>query len=490
MEGREDGQPGETAFRLVVDTFECLSPDDVLSYLHARSDGPLAEQTLSHLDDCPDCRMVMADAVCTILGADGPRGHHALRTLVGGEQLCERYQIRRFVASGGMGEVYEAFDMILNERVALKTLVLTASDRESAVDGLLREIRSARKVNHPNVCRILELGVHRPPNTTEALPFITMDFLTGETLARRICRVGRLPADEAIKLIRDLVAGLGAIHSAGIIHRDLKSENIFLAQDDKGTDRAVVMDFGLARMPPKSSQDKSSDGLYAVGTAAYMSPEQLLGRPVSMASDIYALGIVMFEMLTGRLPFSSDFSISTALARLDRKAPKPSMFAADLDPHWDLLLARCLEREPKRRIFRIAEIVEFLDHLSSPKWRPFRKSIFPLISLTMVVILIGFLAIKIRSRAHATSSAKNNSTAVVPMPTSPIVTPVATEQTIPAIFTSHFRRPHEILTRMKHLRTMAPRVSKSDANTNPQTAADQLSSARVRHPNDLLNPFE
>src|SRR6185369_8045608 len=159
-----------------------------------------------HIDECESCRLVMAEALRATVAmgsgspatsaesADGGR----VRTLRDGDRLGDRYRIRRFVARGGMGEVYEAEDTVLGDRIALKTLVPTALDQVDAAERLLAEVRTARRVTHPNVCRIFDLGIHRRPGPpAEAVPFLTMPFLDGETLAARIARVGRLPPDQA-----------------------------------------------------------------------------------------------------------------------------------------------------------------------------------------------------------------------------------------------------------------------------------------------------
>ena len=375
----------------------CLTVDDCLSYLEGRPDGPSPIETQAHLDDCGACRVLMAESVRATVDANRSAGHRALHTLEDGQRIGGRYDIRRFVARGGMGEVYEAFDSLLGERIALKTLLLTATDRDDAVDALLREVRIARKVNHVNVCRILELGVHRFSETSSgAVPFLTMDFLTGETLAQRLARVGPLSADTTLKLMRDLTAGLASIHAAGIVHRDFKSDNVFLVAGADGAERAVVMDFGLARAP-RGSRAESSSGQGIVGTAAYVAPEQLRGQPASAPTDIYALGIVMFEMLTGRLPFSGDSPAATALARLHQVPPKPSSIVAQLDPRWNTLVERCLEPEPRRRLGRIEDVTAMLDRLASP--RPRRPPV-PRVAVAVGAGALALIAAAIGLRAR------------------------------------------------------------------------------------------
>jgi serine/threonine protein kinase len=425
---------------------DCLSPDDCLGYLEGRPDAPTADETQRHLDDCDACRVMMAESVCATTTANGPVRPHALRTLIDGERLGGRYEIRRFVARGGMGEVYEAFDTVLKEPVALKTLALTASDREDAVEGLLREVRIARKVNHPNVCRILEVGIHRYPDTAaHTVPFLTMDFLIGETLAQRIARVGPLSTAESLQLTRNLAAGLGAIHAAGIVHRDFKSDNVFLVRGDDGSERAVVMDFGLARAAHGSQDGRSSNGQYMIGTAAYMAPEQLTGQPASSAADIYALGIVIFQMLTGRLPFTGDSPAAAALARLHQNAPKPSLLISGLDPNWNVLLERCLAREPKRRVARTEDIAVLLERLASawPRRRQRRPggAVFAWSALALTMTVAGtFWAV--HSGERSPSAWRRSVVALSPEPLGTLSRPPPS----PASTADLARRPEDVVT--------------------------------------------
>lgn len=332
-----------------AESVRCLSPDDCFDYLEGRADGVEIEAWRRHLDTCDDCRILVAEAARSAVISTPSGSEIVPRTLADDEIIANRYRILRFVARGGMGEVYEAFDSVLQERLALKTLVVTAIDQEEAVARLLDEVRIARKVAHPNVCRIWEVGIHRWRSPREgAVPFLTMDFLTGETLAQRLARVGRLPEATAASIFRALCAGLAAVHEAGIVHRDLKSDNVFLAADGD-TDRVVVMDFGLARALEQPHSRFASSGRQLLGTAAYMAPEQVEGGKVTRAADIYALGIVMFEALTGQVPFSGATAASVALSRLRLEAPKPSTLVPELGPAWDALTSRCLARDPRAR---------------------------------------------------------------------------------------------------------------------------------------------
>jgi tRNA A-37 threonylcarbamoyl transferase component Bud32 len=261
-----------------------------------------------------------------------------------GAQLAGRYRIVRFLARGGMGEVYEAEDLVLGERVALKTIRAGAGS-ERMVERFRREVQLARRVTHPNVCRIFDVGVH------DGVSFLSMEFLPGRTLSERLDERGRLEPAEAAAIVAQIAAGLAAAHAEGIVHRDLKCQNIMLVPTPRG-ERVVVTDFGLARLAVTEEDEHapdSSTGAGLVGSPAYMAPEQVRGGPITPATDVYALGVVMYEMVTGKLPFVADTPLATAALRLSQPPPSPDSVVADLPERWVTTILRCLERAPERR---------------------------------------------------------------------------------------------------------------------------------------------
>jgi tRNA A-37 threonylcarbamoyl transferase component Bud32 len=356
-----------------VDARDCLSTDEVLALLDQRLEGTHLQGVRDHLDACSGCRVVMAEAAR--VATNSSQAPRIPRTLADGENIARRYEIRRFIARGGMGEVYEAFDSALGETIALKTLIVTAVDQADAVKRLLAEVRIARKVTHPNVCRILEFGTHRRTGSSdEPVPFLTMPLLQGETLARRLERAGRLAPSDALRVLADLTAGLAAVHEVGVVHRDFKSDNVFLVRNEDGRERAVVMDFGLARAMETHGAGNHSTGRVLVGTPAYMAPEQVEGKPITKAVDVYALGVVAFELLTGRVPFVAESPAAVALARLQRGPAAPSSVVPDLDRGWDDVVQRCLRRAPDQRYRNMTEVMAALERLREGKrrlsWRP------------------------------------------------------------------------------------------------------------------------
>ena len=285
-----------------------------------------------------------------------------------GDMVAGRYRIVRLLGRGGMGEVYEAADQLLNnDSVAVKTLRADLSYDQNVARRFQSEIQLARQVTHANVCRVFDAGKHefagedRPP-----LLFFTMQLLEGETLAARIRRAGRLTAAEAFPLIVQMAEGLQAAHKAGIIHRDFKSANVMISGG-----RAVITDFGLAGLEPGRSAVAAagsvSTGARIAGTLAYMSPEQMMGGPIKSASDIYSLGIVLFEMATGRLPFEERHIIQSALQRV-RGQPLPLREAApDIEPRWELAIRRCMAVEPEKRFSSASELAALFQERG---WRP------------------------------------------------------------------------------------------------------------------------
>lgn len=265
-----------------------------------------------------------------------------------------RFRLLRRLGKGGMGEVFEAEDLTLNDRVALKMIRPEIASNPQTVARFKREILLGKRVAHPNVCRIHDLGSARSENGPEIL-FLTMEFLNGETLAARIRR-GPLSPHEALPFIQDMADGLSAAHHAGIIHRDFKSANVIVV-DSKHRTRAVITDFGLAR---EIVEDGQSGALTKAGTIAgtigYMAPEQLRGENVSVAADIYAFGIVIYEMVCGRRPFAGDSDYAIALQHLNSNPPAPRQFAPDLDPKWESAILRCLNKAPSQRFATAAEL--------------------------------------------------------------------------------------------------------------------------------------
>jgi Tol biopolymer transport system component len=287
--------------------------------------------------------------------------------LVGGQELGGRFRVVRFIAHGGMGEVYEAEDLELGAAVAVKILRPELAAAPRALDRLRREIALARQVTHRNVCRIFDVFRHRWTDAygrEQEVTGLSMELLHGETLAERLARAGVMAPVEALPLVAQMAAALDAAHAAGVVHRDFKPSNVTLepAPAEEGGVRVVVTDFGLAMPDPAagSSGPQLTDEHTVVGTADYMAPEQALGQAVTTAADVYALGVVMFEMVTGHRPHEADSPMATMLKRIRDDAPSARALRPGLDRRWERVIRRCLDPEPARRFPRAGDVVATL----------------------------------------------------------------------------------------------------------------------------------
>jgi serine/threonine-protein kinase len=259
--------------------------------------------------------------------------------LAPGSLLAGRYHIERFIAAGGMGEVHQAHDGLLNERIAVKLLRQDLSSKPSAHARFADEIRLARRVTHRNVCRVFDVGIDGPR------VFFTMELHQGETMASFLDRRGALDVATAGPLVAQLLAGVAAAHAAEVVHADLKPSNMLLVEGGK---RVVVTDFGMA-MPLCATLGCTCDMAHLVGTPAYMAPEQVTGGMIVETTDVYSLGVILFEMMTGQLPFQGTSAVAMATARLDRDPPSPSSLRPDLDPRWERTILACLARDAEAR---------------------------------------------------------------------------------------------------------------------------------------------
>ncbi len=303
------------------------------------------------------------------------RGAVPATTFKAGEIVASRWKIVRFLAQGGMGEVYEAEDIELGERVALKTVRPEVAEEAGTLDRFKREIQLARKIAHPNVCRLFDLGFHTrgEGERTERVVFLTMELLEGEPLAQRIGK-GPMPLAEARAIATQVAAALDAAHAAGIIHRDLKPDNILIVAEG-GVTRAVVTDFGLARTHTGTDAFRTGTGGF-LGTPAYMAPEQVEAGVLGPAVDVYAFGILLYELATGQLPFAAETPLALAVRRLTHPPIPPTTYRTDLDPRWERAILRCLERQPERRYARAGDAVAALSQARRlrdllPPWAPF-----------------------------------------------------------------------------------------------------------------------
>ncbi|MCA9285755.1 MAG: serine/threonine protein kinase [Phycisphaerales bacterium] len=252
--------------------------------------------------------------------------------LAPGDTIGGRFRIVTLLGRGGMGEVYRAEDLRLGQQVALKFLPAGLAADPARVDRLVGEVRSARQVSHPNVCRVFDIG------EADGRQFIAMEYVDGEDLASLLRRIGRVPPEKAVQIGQQICAGLAAVHEVGVVHRDLKPGNIMI--DGRG--RVRITDFGVA-----AASDDTSAGW--VGTLAYMAPEQLRREPATMRSDVYALGVVLHELFTGERPYGATSIDELLQSQTDATHDSMTSRFGDIDPAIDRVVRRCLAPEACER---------------------------------------------------------------------------------------------------------------------------------------------
>ena len=288
----------------------------------------------------------------------------AVQVNLAGEVLDGRYKIVKKVGEGGMSFVYLATDVATNQRYAIKVLSSALSQDDTAMARLKREASLGMRLEHPNICHIIRLG-----ETETGLVYVVMPFVDGEILSDRNQRLGHLPFAQTIALVRDIAEGLHFAHQLRIVHRDLKPENIMVTRQSDGSERAVVMDFGLAkeRRVGAEIQKLTSTGTI-LGTPEFMSPEQLRGKPLDPRTDVYSLSLMTFEMLTGKLPFVGRTQQETMIARL-RSEPIP---LRQMKPELNLpesvekVILKALSRDPDGRYTTALDFALALEAAQKP----------------------------------------------------------------------------------------------------------------------------
>ena len=273
--------------------------------------------------------------------------------------LATRYEVLESLGEGGMGLVYRVRDRETNEILALKLLRPEIARDPAMMERFKDEIRLARRITHKNVCRIYDF------NRVDDLAYITMEFVDGESLRAYLKRAGKLSPERVIDLARQIAAGLGEAHAQGVVHRDLKPENVILARDGL----VKLMDFGIARALGGNTTTT------VIGTPGYMAPEQSQGKSVDQRTDLYALGLILYECLTGRRAFAGATPVEVALKQIKERPVPPRQLLSATPPHLEAIVMRCLEKEPSRRFASAAELQRALmlpsepSRVRAPRWR-------------------------------------------------------------------------------------------------------------------------
>jgi eukaryotic-like serine/threonine-protein kinase len=266
--------------------------------------------------------------------------------------LAGRYLLEEQIARGGMGEVWRARDEVLNRPVAVKLLHDSLAGDEKAAERFRREALTAAQISHPNMANVFDYIEEG------GQPGIVMELVPGETLAHRLAKKKKIPIREAVRMTDDVLSALSAAHAAGIVHRDIKPANILLTPAGE----VKVTDFGIARSLSDASLTQTGT---VMGTAHYSAPEQVRGESASPASDIYSMGVVLYEMLTGKRPYSGDTPIAVAMARLSEDPPHPKELRSTIPAALDAVVMRALAREPRDRFASAAEMRMALDQAAA-----------------------------------------------------------------------------------------------------------------------------
>ncbi len=339
--------------------------------------------------------------------------------LEAGVVLAQRYEIISILGEGGMGAVYKAKDLELNRLVALKVIRRELAGNQAIIDRFKQELILATQVTHKNVIRIYDLG------ESDSMKFITMEFVEGEDLRSLITKRTKLPPREAVEIIQQVCRALEAAHSVGVIHRDLKPQNIM--QDQSG--RILVMDFGLARTLEGDGMTQSGA---LVGTMEYMSPEQALAKSLDQRSDIFSLGLIFYELLTGRVPFKADSALASLIKRTQERVVPISEFDDTVPPALSEMVSRCLERDVEDRYQSVSDLLADLETwknegnvgapiYQSSVYRPIKKQgptkkDYLLVCVAALAVLAFILAgyFGMRSRQPKVGPAAKQQAAIVP----------------------------------------------------------------------------
>jgi serine/threonine protein kinase len=480
----------------------CLSDEEIVAVAAGTATPTLQSHADAHIDRCASCQELLSLAVSAPPSAANdvslsplserpvsfpPMSRPALATTFApGDLVAERYKIVRLVRDGGMGEVYEAFDRLGENRVALKTVLCTASDDANAVKNLRREVRIAQRVSHPNVCRINELHEHLDPRRNR-LPvhFYTMEFIEGETLGSRLRR-GPLPLAEARAIARQLLDGLEAAHTKGVLHLDFKSDNVMLRQNKSGVE-AVILDFGLSRVLDPEARPRTSEQQHCAGTLGYMAAEQFRGdKNLKAPTDIYAFGVVLYEMLAGALPYTADNGTQMYLKQRDERPPAPSSFRPQLSPALDHFVLKCLRFNPQSRYATAASASQAFDALgdwsSKPGlWHRGRRLLLAALATAVVAVWIGYLPLSSSRNVPAPPAREVPRTEVLQQwPKQPIETP-APVATLPPVVGDSLPEPAAT----EAVLPQVPPVVKGNKSVRPPTDTQRDDASKQPLPGDL-----
>ncbi len=379
------------------------------------SDSNLPSDSPTFVDYSPDAPTVIDISLGTPGGTTKPRPRSVVAsdptTLPPGMLLAQRYEIVKILGQGGMGAVYKANDLELNRTVALKVIRPDLARDKAIVDRFKQELLLAHQVTHRNVIRIYDLS------EADGMKFITMEYVEGENLLTLLHQKKKFSPDEAVEIMQQVCRALEAAHSVGVIHRDLKPQNIM--RDKSG--RILVMDFGLARTLEGDGMTQSGA---LVGTMEYMSPEQALGKPLDQRSDIFALGLIFYEMLTGQMPFKADSTIASLIRRTQERVAPVSDHDNTIPRSVSEIVTKCLERDLDLRYATAKQLLADLETWQGkragatlsfePKIGPWGRTIpWPSISAGLIVVILAISGYRFRDKLFQSSPSQTGASPAV-----------------------------------------------------------------------------
>lgn len=326
------------------------------------------------------------------------------RLFAAGDVVAGRYRVERSLEQDDDTDRFAVVEIETSRRLALKTPTHARLGSEKPLARFYRERSLSQRVSHPNVMRVEDVLEVSVPGVEDPVPCMVMELVEGESLAARLAARGSIDPDVALTIACQLAEALSAAHGAGVVHRDLKPQSVFLSQSDDGSTRAVLTDFGVARdiddEPTAESVEQLTATNVVLGTPYYMAPEQLEAEVATPVTDIYALGLMLFEMVTGRLPFMAPTTLQAVFKRVQEDPPSPRRYLPTLSTSWERTILRCLAREPSERFQSAALVAASLrgeGDVPEPVagWRPVddQQLLRWLLAIVVVIAVVVVLAL-------------------------------------------------------------------------------------------------
>jgi eukaryotic-like serine/threonine-protein kinase len=410
MERRHGRRPDDEPATKAEGTAAVKSPSE--SGSSPASDSLPSDSSPTLFEPISDARTIAEGTFAASAGTSHPSDLNSQTLLRPGTVLGRRYEIQQILGEGGMGAVYRARDREVNRTVALKVIRPELTGNSAILDRFKQELVLSHQVTHKNVVRIYDLG------DADGIKFITMEYIEGQDLRSLIARQKVFQPEEAVEMMRQVCRALEAAHAVGVIHRDLKPQNIM--RDKQG--RVVVMDFGLARLLDSHGGMTQTGAI--VGTMEYMSPEQGLGKPLDERSDLFAVGLIFYELLTGKMPYKADSALASLVKRTHERAAPVSEESASIPRALSDIVGKCLEPKVQDRYQHVGEILTDLEAwqggraaatLKFPSSnRPWGQTVpWPWIGMITAVLVLAFAGMMLRGRFTKATPAANKSVSVL-----------------------------------------------------------------------------